>query len=274
MIERESILATSAQVEPAADHSRWPIVVMAALAGAAVLGPALIDAPPGRTDLGRVLLAPRADHLLGTDHLGRDVLARLTAALRVSLVLAVLSTGLAAVVGVLLGLLAARATSAVDRGLSAIADGLVALPALLLLLLVSAFAPGELWPFSVGISATLWVEFFRVTRTVARTQYASPQVEASRLLGFDELYVTKRHVWPEVVPVLTTLVVFGIGTAVLSLATVSFLGVGLRPPRTELGLMMSEYFPYVFEAPWLVAIPTSALMVVMTCLAWASQRLK
>jgi peptide/nickel transport system permease protein len=88
----------------------------------------------------------------------------------------------------------------------------------------------------------------------------SPQVEASRLLGFGGLYIVRRHLLPELVAILRTLVTFGAAATVLALAALGFIGAGLRPPTPELGLMMSEWFPYYVEAPWLIAAPVIALI--------------
>lgn len=238
----------------------------------ALIGPFAAGYDPRVQNLANVLHPPGGAHLLGTDHLGRDVLARLAHAVRLTAGLALLNVVTAAVTGTALGLLAAWRGGWVEQVLSALADALLALPGLLLVLLLLAFAPGRLWPIYVALSMTLWVEYFRVVRAKARVLIASPQIEASLLLGFGPLYLARRHAWPELAPVLATLMTFGAATSVLALAAVGFVGAGLHPPTAELGLMMSEWFPYYLDAPWLLATPVVTLSLGVLGLALASGR--
>lgn len=232
----------------------------------ALVGP-IVTGDPLRQDLWRGLEAPGGSFLLGTDHLGRDMLARLAHAARLSLGLAALTVVSAAVPGTLLGIAAAWRGGWLERGLVGIADGVLALPALLLVALLSGAAPGSLWPYYLGLSLAFWVEYFRVVRAASRGLLASPHVEASRLLGFGPGYILRRHLLPELAPLLFTLMTLGAATAVLSLATMGFVGVGLRPPTPELGVMMIELLPYYQEAPWLLAAPVTLLVAVVVALA-------
>ncbi|MBV7536827.1 ABC transporter permease [Duganella sp. sic0402] len=240
---------------------RWPMtriagaLMLALIAALALLGPWLIGIDPARQTLSRFLEAPSLAHPLGLDHLGRSMLARLADACRLSLSMAALSVLTAAIPGSLLGLLAAWHGGWPERILTSLADAVLALPGLLLVLLLAAFAPGRFWPLYAGISLALWVEYFRVVRAASRTLLASPQVEASQLLGFGKLYVVRRHLLPELLPRIVTLMRFGYAGAVLAMAALGFIGVGLQPPTAELGVMMIELLPYYSEAPWLIAAP-------------------
>lgn len=249
-------LMLSAQPAP-----RWSVarragtLMLLLIAAFALLGPWLIGIDPARQTLSRFLEAPSLAHPLGLDHLGRSMLARLADAARLSLSMAALSVLSAALPGTLLGLLAAWHGGWLERVLTALADAVLALPGLLLVLLLAAFAPGQFWPLYVGISLALWVEYFRVVRAAAAILLASPQVEASRLLGFGKLYVVRRHLLPELLPRIVTLMRFSYAGAVLAMAALGFIGVGLQPPTPELGVMMIELLPYYSEAPWLIAAP-------------------
>lgn len=234
-------------------------LMLTVIAAFALLGPWLIGIDPARQTLSRFLEAPSLAHPLGLDHLGRSMLARLADAARLSLSMAALSVLSAAIPGTILGLLAAWHGGWLERGLSALADAVLALPGLLLVLLLAAFAPGRFWPLYVGIALALWVEYFRVVRAAAVILLASPQVEASRLLGFGKLYVVRRHLMPELLPRILTLMRFGYAGAVLAMAALGFIGVGLQPPTAELGVMMIELLPYYSEAPWLIAAPMLVL---------------
>jgi len=248
------------------------IAILTVVALFAVLGPWLIAADPTAQDLANVLVPPGTRFFLGSDHLGRSLLARLAYASRLSLGLAVISVAFAAAPGSVLGMLAAWRGGWLERVLAFVADAVLAMPPLLLVLLLVAFAPGHPWPFYVGLSTTLWVEYFRVVSAKSRVVLASPQVEASRLLGFGANYIVRRHLWPELKPLVLTLMTFGGATAVLALATAGFVGVGLMPPTAELGVMMSEYFPFYMEAPWLIGAPIALLMAIIGGVALVSRR--
>lgn len=242
---------------------RFAIALLLAIAAFAVLTPWLGSGDPARQQLERFLEAPSLAHPLGLDHLGRDMLVRLAHGARLSLSLALVSVISAAVPGTILGMLAAWYGGWFERLLSAFADAVLALPGLLLVLLLAAFAPGGFWPLYVGISLALWVEYFRVARAAGRILLASPQVEASRMLGFGAGYIVRRQLLPELLPRLFTLMRFGFAGAVLAMSALGFVGVGLQPPTPELGVMMIELLPYYSEAPWLIGAPVLLLFLTL-----------
>ncbi|WP_235035414.1 ABC transporter permease [Roseomonas sp. 18066] len=237
--------------------------LLAAVAGFALLGP-LHGIDPLRQDLSAALQPPGAAHPLGTDHLGRDLLARLAAGARLSFGFALLAALVSAGTGTLLGLLAALRGGWAERLLLGLADAVQALPALLLVVLVTAFAPGEFLPLYLGVALALWVDFFRIARNTAASVLARPQVEAARLLGFGPGHLLRRHLWPEVAPLVATLFAFAAGTAVTTVAALAFIGVGARPPVPEWGSMMTELLPYYAEAPLALLLP--ALLIFLTVL--------
>ena len=247
---------------------RIGVAILAFILGLALFGPAISGVSPSAQNLQQALLPPGPGEWLGTDNLGRSVLSRLSHALRLSTGLALLSVATAALPGTALGLLAAWRGGWIDRALVTLADAVLALPGLLLVLILLAVAPGAIWPFYVGLSLVLWIEYFRVIRAQARTLLASPHVEAARLFGFGWFYIVRRHLLPELLPMMLTLMTLGVATSVLALATAGYIGVGLRPPTAELGLMISEAFPYVFEAPWLIAAPVMTLLLLVAGLAF------
>lgn len=222
-----------------------------------------LSADPHIQNLQSALQAPSPQAWLGTDHLGRSVAARLGEAARVSLVLSISSAVLAVMLGTALGLLAAWRGGWVDRALSLCTDAVAALPALLWVLLLSALSSGDKWPLYMGLVLTAWVEFFRTVRPVAASLLLSSQVQASQLLGFGPGYVLRRHVLPALVGTLLTLTSYAVASAVLAVAALGFVGVGLRPPTAELGVMMTEALPYYREAPLMLLSPVFLLLCVV-----------
>lgn len=238
----------------------------------AIAGPLVITESPIRQDLAHVLAPPSASAILGTDQLGRSVFARIVYAARLSLLLGATSVVAAAVPGTLLGLAASWGGGWTDRILSALADAVLAVPGLILVLLIVALAPGAFWPLFLGLSLAQWVEWFRVTRAASGALLASPAVEAARLLGFGPLHILRRHVLPELLPLLGTLAAFGLAGAVLAIGALGFIGFGLRPPTPEWGLMMVEILPYWSEAPVALLVPALCLFVLVLGLQLLARR--
>ena len=242
------------------------VVMLLLLLAVAAIGPPLSGFDAISQNLDWVREAPSAAHWLGTDHLGRDQLARLGVALRTSVGGALLAVATAAGLGCSLGLLAAWRGGWVE-GLSVVlADAAMALPGLLLVLLVAALAPGAYSLLYLGLALAMWVDYFRIVRAMSRSVLAGAPVESARLLGFGPLYIVHRHLLPELLPVVGTLVCFGVSAAVLAMAALGFVGVGLQPPAAELGVMLIDLLPYYQEAPWLIGAPVASLLLLLAAL--------
>jgi peptide/nickel transport system permease protein len=247
--------------------ARWlGAILLAGVVGFALLGPWLIVADPNRQNLSNILAPIGGSALLGTDHLGRDMLARLAVASRLSLTLALLTVSGAALSGVLLGLLAASGGRVADRLLSLLADGVMALPSVLLVLLFASLGPGNFVFIYLGLASYQWVEYFRVTRAMSASELRRPHVEAARLNGFSRVYVARRFLLPELAPVLGTLMVFNLATAIFTISALSVIGIGLRPPAAEWGTMTIELLPYYAEAPWHALLPTALVSLTVLSL--------
>lgn len=249
-------------------------IILTILLAFAFLQPYFYPMDIGFQDLGNMLAKPDEFAWLGTDHLGRDMLARLASAIRLSFGLSLFSVFCALVAGLLFGILAGFFGGWLDRLFSFICDLVMALPGLLLILLFSSLSPGSFWTLYLGIALVMWVEFFRVIRAVSQTLASSAEIESSRLMGMGLFYSFKRHLLPRLLPLLVTLSAFSLGNAILALATLGFVNVGLRPPTAELGLMMTELFPYYYEAPWIFMQPVVAVFFMVLSLQLLSGRVK
>jgi peptide/nickel transport system permease protein len=236
----------------------------------ALLGPLAIPGDPLAQSLMKALSGAEASAPLGYDHLGRSVFHRLCAALLLSPLIALAAVLTAGSAGLALGTLAAAMGGWVDAILTTLADALLALPGLLLVLIVLAMVPSTAMGFWIGLSLVLWVEFYRLTRAATREILAAPSVEAAKLLGFKAPYIFRTHIWPEIAPLMLTTAAFGTATAIMAIAALGFVHVGMRAPTPELGLMMVELLPYWREAPLALLSPviaTFALLLGLTLLA-------
>lgn len=261
------VQADPAPPAPSSRHRiRWvPALLLLAIAAFALIGP-LVWRDPSNQELARFLEPPSWGEPLGRDHLGRSVAARLAHATRLSLGLGALCVAVAAITGSGLGLLAARLGGPVDAVLRSISEVMVALPAMLVVLLVAAFASGDLWTLYAGMALAQWIEYFRVVRARSGVLLAGPAVEAARLLQLGPLHVVRRHVWPELGGLLSTMATFGLVTSILTMSALSYVGVGVKPPRADLGLMLTESFPLYHEAPWLALGPVAVLALLTVSL--------
>lgn len=244
---------------------RWPfrlgLGLLLLMAAIALAGPAIATADPARQDLLHTVEPPTWHHPLGTDGVGRDVLARLLHGAPRSLGIATLCVAVASSLGVLLGLVAACAGGLADTLIMRLADLVLALPGILLALLLAGFLGGGVIPMLIGIKLALWPQFTRMARATALGVLAEPHVEAARIAGFPAPTIIRRHVLPSILPQAVTLATLGVGSAIMSVSALGFLGLGIQPPTPEWGAMISESVPYLSEAPVQVAAPCLAIFL-------------
>ncbi|WP_137390966.1 ABC transporter permease [Rhodoligotrophos defluvii] len=246
--------------------------LLAALAAFAILGPWLVRADPAAQDFGASLAPMGGEYLLGADHYGRSLLARLAHGARLSFGMALLTMLTAAIPGVLFGLLAAWRGGWLERAFDLLANMVLALPGLMLVLLLLAFAPGNFGPLYLGLALTLWVEFYRVTRATTASVLKQPHIEAGKLLGFGPGYILRSYVLPVIAPNIATLAAFAMAAAIIAVSTLSAISVGLQPPTPELGSMIVELLPYYAEAPLHVLLPALLIFLLVLALQLVAQR--
>ncbi|WP_158745544.1 ABC transporter permease [Acidisphaera sp. L21] len=247
-------------------HTPWfALSIAGLLMVVALAGPALLSVDPLHQTLSAASQPPSVEWLLGTDPLGRSVLARTIAGARISLGAALLASGLTAGLGAAAGLLAAELGGTAERALLAITDTIYACPALLLVLLVTELFDGGVWMVTVSLVATRWPAFTRLCHPLARAALRRPDAEASRLLGFGRLYRLHRHAWPAVRPSIVSISALQFGNALLSIAALGFLGVGLLPPQPEWGAMIAEAIPYLGDQPVMLAAPALGIFAATWC---------
>lgn len=244
----------------------WAIVLLALIVSFCLLAPIVDTLGPYKQSLSSALAGPDAAAPFGYDHLGRSMFARMSSAIGLSLSIALAATATAALVGISLGMLASWRGGWLDRVLRLFADAVLALPALLLVLMAGLMVQSTALSFWIGIAAVQWIEFFRLSRSMMRTTMDSPAVEAARLLGFGPRHIFRHHLWPEAGPVLLTAAAFGVANAIMAIAALGFVSVGMRAPTPELGLMMVELLPYWREAPWALAQPVIACFAILLAL--------
>lgn len=232
----------------------------------AILAPAVAPYSPREQDLMNAF-APmfNADHLLGTDHLGRDVLSRLIHAARIALIAPVIAVGLAAGIGIPLGLVSGYVGTWVDSVSSRITDALMALPGIVLALALV----GVLGPNLVNAMIAVGIGFiplvFRLVRGATLDARSELYIDAAHVSGSGEPRIMFNHVLPNIRGPLLVQIPFLMGLSLLFEAGLSFLGVGVQLPAASWGVMLREAADNNFSDPWAVVPPGIAIALTILC---------
>jgi peptide/nickel transport system permease protein len=242
------------------------LVLIAVIVGAALFAPWLAPYPPNEQffeglTLEGAPLPPNAEFWLGTDQLGRDLLSRLIYGARTSLVVGVLANGVAVLLGTVLGVTAGYARGVVGAVIMRFTDLMMAFPALLLAIALAAIFQPSLLIVALVIAMVNWVQIARVVYTETTALAERDYIEACRALGANWPRILFRHIVPHLVPTVLVYATLGIATTVLLEATLSFLGIGVRPPEPSWGNIIYENQTYFATAPWLVFIPGAAILL-------------
>ncbi len=232
---------------------------------AALLSPWLPVPPPNRIDMAIRLLPPSPGHPFGTDNFGRDVLSRVVASGRVSLLIGLAVMALSTTAGTAAGL-AAGYYRRVDGILMRILDGLMAFPALLLAIGLVAALGASARNEIVAIALVYFPRTARIVRASTLQLKERAFVEAAVALGERDARVLGVHILGNALPPLIVQSTFVFAEAILADAALSFLGLGVRPPTPTWGNMLDEAHIYVATAPWFVVFPGIAIVITVLCL--------
>ncbi|WP_329430492.1 dipeptide/oligopeptide/nickel ABC transporter permease/ATP-binding protein [Streptosporangium sp. NBC_01495] len=230
---------------------------------AGVLAPVIAPADPSANDLASGLLPPSPEHLLGTDQLGRDQLSRMLYGARISLTVTAAVLALSLTAGTVIGAVAGYLGGWVDRAVSRVIDVVVSLPGMLVALAVIGVRGPGVENLVLALSLWSWAPYARIARARVAGMRSSPHLDALRLLGAGRGRIIGRHLLP---PALAPCLVYAstdVGTIVLGVATLSFLGLGVAPPHAEWGQMLIEGRPFLASAWWLAYPPGIAITAVV-----------
>lgn len=223
-------------------------------------------APYPYDQIGMKFQAPSAEHLFGTDKFGRDILSRVIYGARVSLEVGIIAVGIGAICGYLLGLLAGYFERWVDRVIMCIMDILFAFPSILLAIFISAVLGKGIGPTMVAIGIVNIPVFCRTVRAAVISAKGLEYVQNAKSVGVKTWPLLVRHISPNVVAPFTVQATLALSGAILTEATLSFLGMGIQPPDPSWGSMLSEARADMIRAPWSALSPL--LCIVITILVF------
>jgi peptide/nickel transport system permease protein len=239
-----------------------------ALLAAALLAPVLSPFEPDQQRLLARLLPPigyeRANprYLLGTDQLGRDILSRCLYGLRLTLALALFGTVIGIIAGVTVGLVSGQMGGLVDSFLMGIVDLKLSMPFTLVALFVIALAGSSIGVLVIVLGLANWAQFARIVRAQVLALRDLPYIEAARSIGASPLRIGLKHMLPNIVSPIVVMATLNFSNLILLESSLSFLGLGVRPPTATLGAMVGQGRDYMASASWIVAAPGLLIIVV------------
>lgn len=242
------------------------LLLLVVLGVAVTLGPVIYAQAPNRTDARNTLKAPSAEHLLGTDELGRDVLARVLAGGRVSLSVGLLAMVVGLTIGTIAGGLAGYFRGRTEVMIMRLVDVFMAIPNFFLILVVVTAFGNHPITVIVTVGIGFWAQMARVVHAEFVKVRGYEFIEAARALGATHPRTMLKHVLPQVVPQAIVLASLGVGWAILTEAGLSYLGLGIQPPLASWGNMLQNAQSYLWLKPELAIYP--GLFIAITVLAF------
>jgi peptide/nickel transport system permease protein len=233
---------------------------------AAILGPSLVPYDPLASNTAAALQPPSAEHWCGTDQLGRDIFSRVVVATRLDLGIAVASVALVFVLGGLAGVAAGFFGGWTDRIVGRIADTIMAFPLFVLAMGIVAALGNSVTNIVIATAIINFPLYARVARAEANVRREAGFVQAARLSGNDDGRIVLTQVLPNIMPIMVVQMSLTMGYAILNAAGLSFIGLGVRPPQPEWGIMVAEGAGFIVSGEWWIAFfPGLALMLAVFC---------
>ena len=237
------------------------LVLMGILLLVTIFADRIVPYDPYAQDLSKSMMPPSSEHLMGTDRYGRDMFSRVIVGAQVSIFSTLALVGVISVFGTIVGTLCGYYGGAVDSIVMRISDVCLAFPGLVFALAIAALLGGGVGNAVIALAAISWPKYARVARSQTLALKNVPFVLAARLSGCTSLQMILRHILPNILgPILVT-AMLDIGTMMMELAGLSFLGLGAQPPTAEWGNMMSGGRSMLQTYPWLVLSPGLAIFV-------------
>lgn len=238
-------------------------IMALAIALIGILAPVLATHDPTEAIMKDALQAPSAEHLFGTDKMGRDVFSRVIYGTRISLSSSLILVAIILVVGTIMGVLAGYFGGMVDTVIMRIADMMISFPGMVLAIAVAGILGASITNAIIAIAAVSWTKYARLARSLVLKIRHKDYVYAAILTGSKTPYMLVRYMLPNAVPMLVITAATDIGSMILELAGLSFLGFGAQPPLAEWGLMLNEGRAYMQNAPWCMLFPGLAIFIVV-----------
>ncbi len=240
---------------------RFAFAVLFLVILGALFAPVISPYDPIKPDFSSARQAPSADHLLGTDDIGRDVLSRILFGARVSLLAALIPLSISISIGVPLGLISGLLKGWTDDLIMRVLDALLAFPRIILIIAIAGILGPSLVNALVAIGVVGVAPLARLTRGLTLSASEEDYVLAARALGSSNWRIMMSHILPNITAAIIVTVSLDIGGIILAEATLSFLGLGIQPPNPSWGSMVAVGNRYIQTAPWISLVPGTAIFL-------------
>ncbi len=239
------------------------LVLVVFLIITAIFAPWIAPYPPNDINMAQTLAEPSAEHWLGTDNLGRDVLSRIIYGARTSIIIALGATAMSLILGEALGLIAAYFGGIVFQIIMRFIDALMAVPMLLVALIMASLLGGGVRNVILALGVGMLSVHARMMCAQALSVKQNDYILAARAMGMSDLRMMFQEIVPNAFPALVVVATVGLGAVILAEAGLSFLGVGVMPPYPAWGGMISDGYKYILSSPALSLSPGLAIMLVV-----------
>ena len=237
------------------------LILVLAVLTVAVFAPLLATYDPYEAVLADAVRAPSAEHWFGTDRMGRDLYSRVLYGARISLTAALSLVCIVMAVGTFLGILSGYFGGILDAAVMRIADMMVSFPGMVLAIAVAGILGANIRNAVIAISVVSWTKYARLARSLVLKIRSRDYIAAARVTGSKTSHILWKYMLPNALPTILITGATDIGTMMLEIAGLSFLGFGAQSPTAEWGLMLNEGRAYMTASPWLMVFPGLAIFI-------------
>ncbi|MBH0168351.1 nickel transporter permease [Fictibacillus sp. 18YEL24] len=228
-----------------------------------LIGPFIVPNDPLTANMSERLVPPSSAYPLGTDHMGRCIFSRLIVGAQSTLGITALVVATVALIGIPIGLVIGYIGGRLDTVFMRVADGILALPEFILAIAIAGFLGPSLTNLMISIVFVKWIAYTRVVRSIVITERNKDYVQAAKVGGSSNWKIIRRHMFPQIVSPVLVLATLDIGKVILTISSLSYLGLGAQPPAPEWGAMLNDGRPYFQSAPELMIYPGLAIFFVV-----------
>ena len=246
-------------------NKMFSLLVVAAIAIilVGILAPVIATHSPYESNLHDAFIAPNSEHIFGTDKLGRDIFSRVIYGTRISLSAALILVILIFTIGTTLGVIAGYFGGIIDTIIMRISDMMISFPGMVLAIAMAGIMGASVKNAVIAITVVSWTKYARLSRSLVLKIKETDYIRAAKVTGCKTIHIITRHIIPNIISTLIITATTDIGTMILELSALSFLGFGAQSPQTEWGLMLNEGRAYMVDCPWLMIYPGLAICIVV-----------
>ena len=228
-----------------------------------VFAPVIATHSPYESNLHDAFIAPNSEHIFGTDKLGRDIFSRVIYGTRISLSAALILVILIFTIGTTLGVIAGYFGGIIDTIIMRISDMMISFPGMVLAIAMAGIMGASVKNAIIAITVVSWTKYARLSRSLVLKIKETDYIRAAKVTGCKTVHIITRHIIPNIISTLIITATTDIGTMILELSALSFLGFGAQSPQAEWGLMLNEGRAYMVDCPWLMIYPGLAICIVV-----------